>query len=207
MIKKPAFFFGLIAIAVILVTFFSIRSFQPVDQEFKAGDVWAFRRLKNQLLKQQVGSPFYQDQGFDSLVYFLPTELERYKVEIQPVPDGEELDLLPDRPGYPSHKIAYLAQLKKELWTDTLYILKDLEEASDSLFFIPFQDETNGKETYGGGRYLDLVIKPGRPVYLDFNLAYNPYCAYKEAFVCAKVPSMNRLSRAIAAGEKKYPGH
>lgn len=207
MIKKPAFFFSGIAVGIILITFFSIRSFQPAETEFAACNVVAFRQVKNQMLRQQVGSPFYQDPDFDSLRYFPPKAEARYKVEIQPIPEGDELDLLPDRPGYSSHRIAFRAILKKELWSDTLFVLKDLEEPSDSVYFIPFSDESNGKETYGGGRYLDLIIKPGQPVYLDFNLAYNPYCAYKSEFVCARIPGMNRLGVSILAGEKNYPGH
>jgi len=202
---KPALIFGLLAFLIILVTFFSILTFGPQTEECKSGDVLDFRRLKNRMLSQKVGAPFYQVAGFDSLVYYPPNSGERFLAEVIPVKDGEELDLMPDRPGYPSHRVVGYTVLKKDIWNDTLFILKDLEETSDTLFFVPFSDPGNGKESYGGGRYLDLVMKPGKPVMVDFNFAYNPYCAYDVAFVCARIPGFNRLSREIEAGEKDYP--
>jgi len=72
--------------------------------------------------------------------------------------------------------------------------------------FLPFTDETNGKETYGGGRYIDLREKDFKdnPVVIDFNKAYNPYCAFAGGYSCPKPPDENQLHMAIAAGEKKY---
>lgn len=70
--------------------------------------------------------------------------------------------------------------------------------------FIPFTDLTNGKETYGGGRYLDVDNPIGNKVILDFNQAYNPYCAYNEKYSCPIPPSENDLKIAIRAGVKKY---
>jgi len=72
---------------------------------------------------------------------------------------------------------------------------------SDSLF-IPFKDSTNGKETYGGGRYIDAEILPGYQMVLDFNMAYNPSCAYNEKFVCVLPSKENTLDIEIRAGEK-----
>jgi hypothetical protein len=72
--------------------------------------------------------------------------------------------------------------------------------------FIPFKDLTNGKESYAGGRYIDIKIPPkGDKVILDFNLAYNPSCAYgSERFSCPIPPKENRLPIAVKAGEKVY---
>ncbi len=72
--------------------------------------------------------------------------------------------------------------------------------------FLPFTDETNGQETYGGGRYIDLReadFKNGI-VIIDFNKAYNPYCAFAGGYSCPKPPDENQLTISIAAGEKKY---
>lgn len=87
--------------------------------------------------------------------------------------------------------------------------LMALPEYKDYLF-LPFTDETNGNDTYGGGRYIDLreaEFKDGTVV-LDFNRAYNPYCAFSAAYSCPKPPDENRLSIAIKAGEKVFgKGH
>lgn len=70
--------------------------------------------------------------------------------------------------------------------------------------FIPFTDATNGKETYGGGRYLDLEIPISQNIILDFNMAYNPYCAYNEEYSCPIPPKENHISAEIKAGMKKF---
>jgi hypothetical protein len=72
--------------------------------------------------------------------------------------------------------------------------------------FIPFKDLTNGKESYGGGRYLDLRMKEieGDKIYLDFNKAYNPYCAFSTGYSCPIPPKENHLKVAIEAGEKNF---
>jgi hypothetical protein len=71
--------------------------------------------------------------------------------------------------------------------------------------FLPFRDTTSGKETYGAGRYLDLQPQPDGTVTLDFNLAYNPFCAYNDAYSCPLPPVENWLPVAIEAGELDYP--
>lgn len=83
----------------------------------------------------------------------------------------------------------------------TIEIYKSI--LSDSLF-IPFKDKTNEKETYEGGRYIDAEILPEYKMVLDFNMAYQPACAYNEKFVCALPPRENMLDIEIPAGEKNY---
>ena len=71
--------------------------------------------------------------------------------------------------------------------------------------FLAFADATSAKESYGAGRYLDIKKVPGSTsLILDFNKAYNPYCAYNENFSCPFPPSENLLHVAITAGEKVY---
>jgi uncharacterized protein (DUF1684 family) len=74
---------------------------------------------------------------------------------------------------------------------------------SDNLF-IPFKDKTNGKETYEGGRYLETEIQIGYQTILDFNMAYNPSCAYNHNFVCVIPPKENMLEVEIRAGERNF---
>ncbi|WP_316826112.1 DUF1684 domain-containing protein [Pedobacter miscanthi] len=74
--------------------------------------------------------------------------------------------------------------------------------------FLPFTDETNNKETYGGGRYIDLDAKEIKDNHfeVDFNKAYNPYCAYSDGYRCPVPPEENDLQLTIKAGEKSYTG-
>ena len=70
--------------------------------------------------------------------------------------------------------------------------------------FIPFKDRTNTITTYGSGRYIDIDIPEESIVIIDFNEAYNPYCAYYDRWSCPLVPFENHLDIHIYAGEKKY---
>lgn len=89
-----------------------------------------------------------------------------------------------------------------------VYQQKDLmqNEKYKDYLFVPFGDATSGFESYGGGRYLDLRFSDVKDsiVILDFNKAYNPYCAYTEGYDCPIPPKENLLTIAITAGEKNY---
>jgi uncharacterized protein (DUF1684 family) len=81
--------------------------------------------------------------------------------------------------------------------------LSKKEEYKDYLF-LPFSDLTSGKESYIGGKYIDLKIPSGNTIVIDFNLSYNPYCAYSPKYSCPKVPLENDLAIEIKAGVKKF---
>jgi uncharacterized protein (DUF1684 family) len=70
--------------------------------------------------------------------------------------------------------------------------------------FIPFRDATSGKDTYGAGRYVEAEALGGGKYLLDFNRAYNPYCAYNDDWRCPLPPAENWLTVAIRAGEKSF---
>jgi len=100
--------------------------------------------------------------------------------------------------------------LKGQLMQLTVYrnvALSAIPQYKDYLF-LPFTDDTNGTETYGGGRYIDLRegdIKSNEVV-IDFNKAYNPYCAFSGGYACPKPPDENHLHIAVKAGEKLFTG-
>jgi uncharacterized protein len=92
-----------------------------------------------------------------------------------------------------------------------LYAYQNLKvikmEGYENSLFLPFTDATSGTETYGGGRYLDLEIPKGDKLVLNFNLAYNPYCAYTTGWFCPIPPAENELKIAVRAGLMKPDEH
>src|SRR5690606_20795560 len=78
------------------------------------------------------------------------------------------------------------------------------QEGMEDFLFLPFLDETNGMESYGGGRYIDLRIPIGDTITIDFNTAYNPFCAYDEKYSCPIVPRENYLKIKVKAGVKAF---
>lgn len=89
-----------------------------------------------------------------------------------------------------------------------LHLYQNLELSKkpgfENYLFLPFSDTTNGKETYIGGRYLDFEIPKSKKLMINFNKAYNPYCAYNYEYSCPIVPLENDLEVKIEAGVKKF---
>jgi len=77
----------------------------------------------------------------------------------------------------------------------------------EDYLFLPFTDKTNAESTYGGGRYIDLKTTKENTVIIDFNRAYNPYCAYNGKYSCPIPPKANHLNIEINAGVKAYDKH
>ena len=74
----------------------------------------------------------------------------------------------------------------------------------EDYLFLPFLDDTNGEGSYAGGRYTEARIPEGNSIVLDFNTAYNPYCAYNKKYSCPIVPRANYVAAKIEAGVKSY---
>ncbi|MEP3837069.1 MAG: DUF1684 domain-containing protein [Algibacter sp.] len=97
-------------------------------------------------------------------------------------------------------------KLKGESYQLEIYQGQDLmnKEGFEDYLFLPFLDQTNGLESYGGGRYLDASIPEGSTMEIDFNKAYNPYCAYNDKYSCPIVPRKNYLKTRVEAGVKAF---
>ena len=87
----------------------------------------------------------------------------------------------------------------------SLDIYKNLEDPNErDNLFLPFLDDTNGNESYGGGRYINLDIPQVDNLIIDFNSAFNPYCVYDEKYSCPIVPRENYIPLEIKAGVKNF---
>ncbi len=156
-------------------------------------------------------SPLKKDD-LPYLRFFEPDSTYQVEATVQRTPQAEPFEL----PTYDGKKKTYvkyailLFRLKGNPYELTLYRslqLAQLPQYRDYLF-LPFKDATNGKSTYGGGRYMDLRvgnIKDGK-LLLDFNKAYNPYCAYSDGYACPIPPKENQLTVSVEAGEKQFAG-
>ncbi len=89
-----------------------------------------------------------------------------------------------------------------------LNVYQNIELSKDTKYkdylFLPFSDLSCGKESYIGGRYIDLSVPKSDAILIDFNKAYNPYCAYNHNYSCPKVPLENDLKIFVKAGVKKF---
>ncbi|MEN2281336.1 DUF1684 domain-containing protein [Algoriphagus sp. SE2] len=85
-----------------------------------------------------------------------------------------------------------------------LLLMQSMDEPDKRNFFLAFADETSGLDTYGGGRYINARQDGKTSITLDFNLAYNPYCAYNPDYACPIPPKENIMDIPIPVGEKNY---
>ncbi|MEP1258801.1 DUF1684 domain-containing protein [Algoriphagus sp.] len=87
---------------------------------------------------------------------------------------------------------------------EKLLLLQAINEPDKRNFFLAFADSTSAVETYGGGRYINARQDGKNSITIDFNMAYNPYCAYNPDYGCPLPPRENLLEIAIPVGEKDY---
>jgi len=83
-----------------------------------------------------------------------------------------------------------------------LQVFKPVDDLAQDYLFLPFYDQTTGEQTYGGGRYVEPVLTDDSHLEIDFNMAYNPYCAYNPKYRCPIPPKENKMTVKVSAGEK-----
>jgi uncharacterized protein (DUF1684 family) len=91
-------------------------------------------------------------------------------------------------------------KFKSQIYKLNVYQSQSSILKGDNTLLLPFLDDTNGLSSYGGGRYINIVIPESDSILLDFNMAYNPYCAYNERYSCPIVPKENYLPFRVEAG-------
>lgn len=166
------------------------------------------RKNRDEELKTEENGPIPADykEKFDGLRYFDPDNtynvsadfirLKKPKSVWFATSNGEEREFF----KFAEIKFTLLG---KAYSLFAYYNVKIRQKAGlEKHIFVPFKDLTNLVETYGGGRYLDLNEPEGNVLQVDFNRAYNPYCAYADGYSCPKVPQENYLNLRIPAGEK-----
>jgi uncharacterized protein (DUF1684 family) len=176
-------------------------------------DVIGFRDGRDKEFRDKTESPLKDEDfaNFAGLNYYPIDTAFRVKADFTRTP-SEQWFQMPTSSGRTKKFVKY-GVLKFKLGSKTLRlsvyqmdpaISQKFPEYAD-LLFIPFKDGTSRTETYPGGRYIDIRTPKGRAVILDFNLAYNPNCAYGgDKWNCPVPPGENSLDVAITVGEKRF---
>ena len=172
-----------------------------------------FQRTRDALFRRHPQSPLNisRRQIFNGLAYFPFNPEFRIVTVIEPISDPETYTVdLPEEGDFRFSQVGLIRfSVEREQALLTLYWI----EGYGGGLFLPFRDATNGRDTYGGGRYLYDTIKGAdlgvgtETIILDFNFAYNPSCAYDDRWACPLAPAENWLPMQIAAGEKKFDQH
>jgi uncharacterized protein (DUF1684 family) len=164
-------------------------------------DLERFRNHKDNFFRTDPHSPLTTEQkrNFDGLNYF---------------PENPDLDLIVEVERFDKGDVVQIQTNTDDVQTYQRYgrfsFTLEGEETALTIyynefgFFLPFTDSLAGEETYGAGRYLEPEELPDSRFRVDFNLAYNPYCAYNPNWTCPLTPFENRLKVPIRAGEKVF---
>jgi uncharacterized protein (DUF1684 family) len=161
----------------------------------------AFRAEKDDFFRSHPQSPLTREQkkSFTGLSYFPENPDLRLEVVMEEFPKKEEFAMQTSTGD---------VQMYQKY--GRFHFTVDGEDAQLTIyqgehgFFLPFVDALANQETYPAGRYLEPEPLPGNRFFVDFNLAYNPYCAYNERWSCPITPAENRLKVAVRAGEKLF---
>jgi hypothetical protein len=164
------------------------------------------RERQFKFIRFNIDSPLTEEQkqSFTKLTFF---DIDpQYKVKARLIPiENKKVREVPLTDGSKQRYIEHaFAEFELGGKTNKLLLLQAMDEADKRNFFLAFADATSAGETYGGGRYLNVRQDGKTSITIDFNLAYNPYCAYNPDFACPIPPKENILDIPIPAGEKNY---
>ena len=164
------------------------------------------RLAKDEAFKSDKNSPIpARDRSlFRGLAYYPVNPDLRFSARLHRYPSPKQITLGTNT-GEIRHGLRYGYfdfQVGTQACRLQVYRIEDASGSEASLF-MPFRDATTGQETYAAGRYIDLKENTSGIYDLDFNRAYNPYCAYSSEFSCPVPPAENTLNIPIRAGEKK----
>ncbi len=193
--------------AVLLISFSSCSSL--FDNDYTKG-IKAERLSKDSTFLIEKESPLSPDQiaNFTSLNYFPVDKSYVIEARLETFDNDQIIQLKTSTDRLPDYRVYAYVYFEIENETHRLTAYQSIKLQEDSVYknylFLPFTDNNSTVITYGGGRYIDFQIPKGDTFTLDFNKAYNPYCAYNHKWSCVIPPRENAMTIAINAGEKIY---
>ncbi len=163
-----------------------------------------FRQLKDEFFRDPFQSPLAKEQRqqFKGLSYFPENPALRLELPLERYPQPERIKMQTSTGTIQDYLKIGQIRFHVDGQQATLQVYE--AEENPGSYFIPFVDLTAPAETYGAGRYLEPETFDGDQLLVDFNVAYNPYCAYSDRWSCPVPPAENRLNVRIEAGEKKF---
>ena len=206
LLKRPVFWLILLPVVAAL-TWLLLLPDKPgaaaidVDPATYRADLQAERAEKDSFMRASADSPILDKKAFAGLTYFDADPTFRVAAQLEPFPAGKAEKLVITMTDGSQEVYEKYAHANFSLAGEACRLLVLKYQGSLTVLF---QDGTSGKQTYGGGRYIDLEANTvdNNQVVIDFNAAYNPYCAYNPTYACPLPPTENKLPIAVKAGER-----
>ena len=202
--KSSQIVFAVIALVVLAAVGYMFTAAESPEAYLEKIEKERERQFK--FIRFNVDSPLTEEQkaGFKSLKFYEVNPAYKVKARLIPI-ENKKVREVPMTDGSKERYIEHsFAEFELNGQTNKLLLLQSVNETDMRNFFLAFADETSSRETYGGGRYLNVRQDGKTSITIDFNLAYNPYCAYNPDYACPLPPKENLLTIPIEAGEKNY---
>lgn len=173
-------------------------------------EILAFRNELNSSYADSAQSPLLNEDRlvFKGLEFYTINSDFRIKAKFFRTPDEKPFKMhttTERRPDYVKFGEVSFSLMGKQFKLNIYQNIQLIKKAGfENYLFLPFTDLTNGEESYGGGRYIDLRIPVGDSIIIDFNQCYNPYCAYNHRYSCPIPPKENNMGIMVKAGVKAY---
>ncbi len=163
-----------------------------------------YRKMKDDFYASDPQSPLTDEQkaDFTGLHYYPENPALRFSLKINEFPEKKITAIQTSKGEVRSYERFGSITFSVEGVAVSLTVYK-----TDFGLFLPFVDSMAGEETYPAGRYLEIEAQDDGSYLVDFNMAYNPYCAYNDRWSCPITPAENRLPVAIKAGEMLFEHH
>lgn len=194
------------ALIVILVVFLYTFSSTEEDQVSFERSIEKYRRELNMFMAKDEDSPLTEEQkeNFKGLNFYPPSLDFKVRARLY-VEENPEIIELPLTNGEQESYFKFAkAVFRLSGEKQEMILLKPVGYEDPNYILFAFYDETSADETYGGGRYINLTYKEKNHIEIDFNKAYNPYCAYNPEYICPIPLRENQINIAVEAGEKNF---
>ena len=194
--------------AFFIILIFCVQSISAQQSVVK--DIKKFQKKLNEDFMNSAKSPLTEDDlaNFTELSFFPIDTTYVVTAKIERIKDAKPFKMQTTTDRLPIYVLFAIAsfELNGKNYSLEIYQNENLMNSTidKNYIFVPFTDMSNGKTSYEGGRYIDLEVPKGDELIIDFNQAYNPYCAYNPKFSCPIPPKQNHLDTFIEAGVKKY---
>jgi len=193
---------------LVLALFLTTVSYAQETKEFK--NAKKFQQKLNKEFSSKEESPLKEEDlaNFESLDFFPIDSSFIVNATLTLHKNSEPFAMKTTTDRLPIYKVYATASFEIQGKPFSLEIYQNeklvLTTEYEDYLFLPFTDKTNGDSSYGGGRYLDLKLPEGNSIIIDFNQAYNPYCAYNDKYSCPVPPKNNNLDIEVLAGVKSF---
>ncbi|MEC8536335.1 MAG: DUF1684 domain-containing protein [Bacteroidota bacterium] len=163
-----------------------------------------FQKKLNAFFKDVTTSPLKREalKSFESLPFFPIDSSFVTAAKLNRTPNSDFFEMPTSTTRLSKERVFGVLsfEFKSQIYKLNVYQSQISILEGDNTLLLPFLDDTNGLSSYGGGRYINIVIPESDSILLDFNMAYNPYCAYNERYSCPIVPKENYLPFRVEAG-------